>query len=966
MKTPLNIYKAITLCLALVFAPIISIHGQVSDSLLETFATGMASTTNIDESPEFGDEEAKDTDASSQRNIQDFTDPNYGYSGSKNFINAPSEKFIEEPLSYFGYDFFSEVPSTFASSDNIPIPPDYILGPNDGIRVILFGNKNITHKLVVSRNGDIFFPEIGPIMVSGLSFSEVEEVIQQLVSNKYIGTTSRVTMDKLRSINIFVLGEALQPGMYTVSSLSTLTNAILKNGGVKSTGSLRNIELKRQGEVIKKFDAYDLLLNGDTSNDERLMEGDVVFIPAIGKTVGIDGQINRPGIYELSGSETLSDLIKFAGNLKPKADNKSAEIQRVNKEVSGFDLLTIDLRDDSLGQVELENGDVLNIYPIPNSIKKAILISGHALQPGFYPWKKGMRVMDIISSLDDLLSSTDLGYLLVKRKVASGQGHLFLQVNLNKLFKEDDSENITLFDQDELILFPSLLTPELITTRMIQDEYTLDKDKNQMVLEDEWNSLTYLRKSLMEETINTGDSSTSIPIINDQGVGTLANEQTFVEGEIKRYYEYSIFDYCTIPEDLAIMVIESSGFRAKKSIPLEELEDLRTPQDFTNLQKTIERERIKLQETDSDGEKISKTITDVCRKQLLDPMLDIVRRDNTNNSKLRVVSVFGNVHFPGTYPYTDRMLLADALDAAGGSMSSTYNPEIELSRINNTGKKFIVRNEYSSMKDASMIELEEMDVVNLKQIGSEIKTVEITGEVFFPGTYPISEKQTLSELIQRAGGITDFGSAEAAFFQRESLKTAETERLQKAQSELRRKILLSSQSGGLGQASLDSNAITTLTSLVSGNNQEAEALGRLVIDLDGIIRGDSSDIILEDGDTIIIPKNKQSVSVIGEVFVSNSHIFNNRLGINEYISLSGGATAFADESNIYLIKSDGSIISPGQLSSGFFRGSGNNLEPGDTIVVPLQVQPFSGIKATTEVTQIIYQMALAAAAVNSF
>ena len=140
----------------------------------------------------------------------------------------------------------------------------------------------------------------------------------------------------------------------------------------------------------------------------------------------------------------------------------------------------------------------------------------------------------------------------------------------------------------------------------------------------------------------------------------------------------------------------------------------------------------------------------------------------------------------------------------------------------------------------------------------------------------------------------------------------------------------------------------------------------MVIDLEAIIKGDINDIILEDGDSIVIPKIKQSVTVIGEVFVSNSHIYERNLAIEDYIGLSGGITSFADDTSIYLIKSDGSIVSPSQINSGFFRSNRRLLEPGDTIVVPLQVQPFNTIKATTEITQIIYQMALAAAAVNSF
>ena len=191
--------------------------------------------------------------------------------------------------------------------------------------------------------------------------------------------------------------------------------------------------------------------------------------------------------------------------------------------------------------------------------------------------------------------------------------------------------------------------------------------------------------------------------------------------------------------------------------------------------------------------------------------------------------------------------------------------------------------------------------------------------------------------------------------------------LTEAQDELRRKILLSSNAGGLGEKSLDSNAIQMLTSLVGMDNTGGGALGRLVIDLEGILNGTVPDIILEDGDKIHVPRLQQTVTVIGEVFAPNTHLFSKSLSLNDYINQSGGSNVYADEGSIYLIKSDGSIIPSGKFSGGsFFRGRDNFIEPGDTIVVPLLVTPFSGIKATTEITQIIYQMALAAAAVNSF
>ena len=182
---------------------------------------------------------------------------------------------------------------------------------------------------------------------------------------------------------------------------------------------------------------------------------------------------------------------------------------------------------------------------------------------------------------------------------------------------------------------------------------------------------------------------------------------------------------------------------------------------------------------------------------------------------------------------------------------------------------------------------------------------------------------------------------------------------------MRKKILLSSRVGGLGQSGLGDAVITQLTTLL-GNTSDTDALGRLVVDLESILNGTIEDIILEDGDTLHIPTSQQTISIIGEVYMANSHVYEKSLAIADYIELSGGTNTFADKDNIYLIKVDGSIVSPSQLSGGFRRAASGRLQPGDTIVVPLEVQPFSGAKAATELTQIIYQMAIAAAAVNSF
>ncbi len=905
----------------------------------------------------------------------DFRDDNYGYTGGKNFINPPSEKFFSAPLSYFGYDFFVNSPTMFSPPTGMPIPPDYVIGPNDSVKIILYGNRNATYMLKVTREGEIFFPSIGPISVAGLTFHDFKETIQQIVANQLIGTKATVSMGKLRTVNIFVLGEANQPGMYSVDSLTTLTNAIFKSGGVNTTGSLRNIQLKRQGKVISTFDFYDLLLNGDTSNDARLMPGDVVFIPPISKTIGVTGAVGRQGIYELKERETLKDVIKYAGNLKPKADIFSGTLHRIDLTDNGFSLIPVDLTDSSAENFEIINGDVLSVHSVIDNLKNAVLVTGHAQQPGFYPWREGMRIGDLVNSPNDLLSMTDVGYVLIKREGKLSQNYEFVQVDLEEVLKNDQSKsNIFLFDQDEIIFLPNLLTPEQITTKIIQDKYLIEN--NQLILKDrEWNTLPYLRKSLMEESLTLNEMNELVSVTGEDSPTAAGLSEG--SADVRRYYEYSIYNYCTLPDDMAIKFVEETGFRTNKLISLDKIEQLQNPDDFTNLMRQIENEQIELERAKKSNESDT-GITDYCRRQLLDPVIEIINRKITPSKEKRVISVHGSVQFPGMYPLTEGMVLGDAIKAAGGLKEATYESEIELIRSENVGKKFSISQSFVSLSNPQTMQtsLQAMDIINLKQLTADTRTVTITGEVYFSGIYPIAENQTLSELIRRAGGMTEYGSAKATFFQRESLKKAEIERLQVAAKELRKKIVLSSsQTAGLGREEneLDSTMIEQIAALLVDDLNEYEALGRLVVDLESITKGLIPDVILEDGDTVHIPKVKQSVSVIGEVYVENSHIFEKNLSINDYVNLSGGITEFASEENIYIIKSDGRIVSSSDVSNrGFFRGDnrlargGRGLQPGDTVVVPLEVVPFSGIRASTQVTQIIYQMALAAAAINSF
>ena len=213
-------------------------------------------------------------------------------------------------LEPFGYDLFEGVPTTFAPATDVPVPAEYVMGPGDNMRVQLFGNENIEYALVVSRDGVVNLPEIGPINVSGLTFVEARDVISQRIDEQMIGVRSSITLGELRSIRIFVLGDVERPGSYTVSGLSTITNALFVSGGIEEIGTLRRIELKRDGETVSTLDLYDLLLRGDTSDDERLLPGDAIFVPPIGDTIVVDGSVRRPAIYELNGETTAAEVIE--------------------------------------------------------------------------------------------------------------------------------------------------------------------------------------------------------------------------------------------------------------------------------------------------------------------------------------------------------------------------------------------------------------------------------------------------------------------------------------------------------------------------------------------------------------------------------------------------------------------------------------------------------------------------------
>lgn len=358
-----------------------------------------------------------------------------------------------QQLKPFGYDIFAGEPETFAPVTDIPVSPDYLLGPGDTLEILLYGKTNSALSLEITRDGSINLSGVGPITLAGLSFAEAKAMLQTRIATQMIGVQASISLGELRSMQIFVLGEAYRAGAYTVSSLSTITHALFVSGGVSDIASLRNIQLKRAGQVVATLDLYDLLMRGDTGSDVRLQSSDVIYIPTVGDLVSIDGAVLRPAIYELKAGERVDDLITMAGGLKAKASVDSARVDRLDG--NGFTtVVDVDLDQAGSRQMVLKAGDFLQVDSISDRKKKIVTLSGHVDHPGDYAWTPGLRVSDVIGTVEYLRPLVDLNFALLIRELPPVGVIETLVVDLRSVLMEPGGQaDLELNPRDELQVF---------------------------------------------------------------------------------------------------------------------------------------------------------------------------------------------------------------------------------------------------------------------------------------------------------------------------------------------------------------------------------------------------------------------------------------------------------------------------------------------------------------------------------
>lgn len=359
-------------------------------------------------------------------------------------------------LKQFGYEFFKNSSQMLGAMDSLPVGGDYVLGPGDTLQLSIWGSLSVQHDLVVDRNGEIAIPKVGTVKVWGLTFQQAKEAINTAVGRYFKNYDLGLTLGKLRTIQVFVVGDVEAPGSYPIGSLATVINALAAAGGPAKTGSLRSIKVSRAGKQVAVVDLYEVFLNGDRSNDVRLQNGDTIFVPVIGPVVAVAGEVRRPAIYELKGATSLGVMLQLAGGIPANGFTGRIQVERFSQNSARIvlDYLPQNGQHDKvLNDVALQDRDMVKVFPVQEAVRQVVGLKGNVTRPGDYQFRKGMRLSDLIPDIHSLQPESYLDAVEISRLSPPEYQRQLLSVNLRKALSGSEQDNILLQEQDTVRVF---------------------------------------------------------------------------------------------------------------------------------------------------------------------------------------------------------------------------------------------------------------------------------------------------------------------------------------------------------------------------------------------------------------------------------------------------------------------------------------------------------------------------------
>lgn len=776
----------------------------------------------------------------------------------------------------FGLDIFrNDANDSDSIPMDLPVGPEYVVGPGDSLAIDVWGGVSQRILRTVDREGRISLPESGPVLVSGSTLGDVQRNVQRLLRTQFRDISADVSLAKLRSVRVYVVGDVAQPGAYDISSLSTPLNALFAAGGVTQSGSLRALQHYRGQTLIEEVDAYDLLLHGVRADLKRLENGDTLRVPPVGPQLTIDGMVRRPGTYELRGEKSLDDALELAGGILPAAALKHIEVQRLESHTRRT-MLQLDVSSSStdtegiaaqLAAFKVQDGDQIHIFPIAPYNESAIYLQGHVLRPGRYSFHEGMKLNELIASYADLLPEPAGNYAEIVRLNApdshptvesfSLADALANPVNAPELKPLDTVRIFSRFDFESSpsvwvngeVRAPGKYTPSgqvhvrdaVYLAGGPTDDTALDSAQ---LFRTEPNGLLKVKNVNLKAAL-AGDSADNLllqprdRLLLHRTMASVDPPSVWIEGEVAKPGRYPLAGNMRL-EDL---VRTAGGLKRSADATTADLASTAPDGDASRPTESV---RVALAEAMAGNTNENKA--------LKDGDILTIRQNPGWNDVGAMVTVRGEVQHPGAYGIRPGERLSDVLMRAGGFGPEAYPYGAVLMR-------------------------------------REVRELEMRGR---------------SDLIQRV-------KAQSVYL--------------KALPEI-----------DPDQKNAKLTAVAQTESALQ-QLQATEPVGRVVIHVRSKVeewRNTADDVPLRGGDVLVIPKKATYVTVSGQVFNPTAVSYRPGRSARWYLSQAGGMTQLADKKAAFVVRADGSVISAKNNSGGWFNGDPLSaaLRPGDSIVVP--------------------------------
>jgi polysaccharide export outer membrane protein len=776
----------------------------------------------------------------------------------------------------FGMDVFQNgTRDTQMIPMDLPVGPNYVVGPGDGLAINLWGGVSERFFQTVDAEGRVSLPEVGPLLVNGKSLADVQQDFQRVLRTQFRDVSVDVSLARLRSIRVYVVGDVVNPGAYDISSLSTPLNALFAAGGPTPQGSLRIVKHYRGNQLVQEVDLYDLLLHGVKAGMARLENGDTVLVPPIGPQVTVEGMVRRPAIYELKDEKSLESVLELAGGLLPTAALQHIEVQRtVAHEMQTMVSFSIPQGDDGsklqqkLESFTVHDGDDIRIFPIAPYNQNAVYLEGHVIRPGRYSYRKGMHVTDVISSYKDLLPEPSTRYAEIIRlnppdfrpsvegfdlaAALADPAHspLLEAMDTVRVFSRFDFQN-----PPTVSVWGDVRGPGTFQTTgqiRLSDAIHLSGGLSPDAQTDDAQVFRYLPDGKMKIfSVNLsqaleGDPAQNIVlssrdrILVHRSADAEQPATVYVQGEVGKPGRYPLTTNMTVADLIRV----GGGLKPSADSHQGDL----TRYQWMNGTKLS---------GEDDPVEIADALKGDANANLPLRNGDVLTiRQRAGWSDLGAsITIKGEVDHPGPYGIRPGERLSSILERAGGFRSDAYPYGAILQRV----------------------QVREIEAKQQKQLILRVKDMQTNLELL-PETTDDEKKAKEAALAQYQTTLTELSS----------------------------------------EAPVGRVAIRISSKIKRW-------------------KGTTADVEVRAGDVLFIPKRPSYVMITGQVFNPTAVSYRNGKSAKWYLSQAGGPTTLANKKDIFVIRADGSVISGNKGPWGSLWGGeslGSSLEPGDTVVVP--------------------------------